>query len=125
MSWLGVLTFLALAPGVFPQSTDQEPTDPGGTLDAPQEGRFVYLRSGAPIALQASPLYAAALMASQDPLMHPEELKRWIVDTGTELPSTTARRAELRLVVPKEAVLAAVESAMARDRESAVEEIPE
>jgi len=51
-------------------------------------------------------------------------LKRSIVDTAIELPSTTGRRSELRLVQPREAVMAARESAAARDRESAAGENP-
>ena len=43
------------------QAPVSDPTESEELLDDPHQGRFVYLCSGAPILLQASPLYAAAV----------------------------------------------------------------
>jgi hypothetical protein len=59
----------------------------------------------------------ATLMASHDPLLQPEELKRLITTTATKLPTSTARNNDLRLVAPEAAAQAAIESAAARTRE--------
>jgi len=64
----------------------------------------------------------ATLMASHDPLLRPEELKRLVVDTATKLPWSTTSGGELLLVAPKEAALAAVESATDRERGSGLGE---
>ena len=49
-------------------------------------------------------------MGSHDPLLQPEEMKRLITTTATKLPSNTARRNGFRLVAPRAAVQAAIES---------------
>jgi hypothetical protein len=53
-------------------------------------------------------------MASHDPLLQPEELKRLITTTATKLPVSTARNNDLRLVAPEASAQAAIESAAAR-----------
>jgi subtilisin family serine protease len=77
--WLGLVTTLAVAAGTVAQSGATQPTERGDVLDDPHEGRFVYLRSGAPITLQASPLYAAALVSDTTgrtgPLTPPDGLE--------------------------------------------------
>ena len=57
-------------------------------------------------------------MAAHDPLLRPEKLKRLLTATATKLPSRTGQRNDVRLVMPKAAVEAAIESAAARERAS-------
>lgn len=112
-----------LAPGAWLHATDRRGLlgYNDGSRDVPPDWTDEFAGTGASACYVGG---VATLMASHDPLMRPEELKRSIVDTAIELPSTTGRRSELRLVQPREAVMAARESAAARDRESAAGEIP-
>lgn len=63
----------------------------------------------------------AALMVSHDPPLEPAQVKQMIVSTGATLPTSTGRLSELRLVTPKAAVRAAIESAEKRERAAAHE----
>jgi hypothetical protein len=63
--WLGLMAALTVVPGAAAQimgspAEGEKPVEE--PVDDPYEGRFVYLRSGDPIALQASPFFAAALV---------------------------------------------------------------
>jgi subtilisin family serine protease len=58
----------------------------------------------------------AALVASHDPLLWPEEVKRLVTDTATKLPVGGTRRGGARLIAPRAAAQAAVESARKRGR---------
>jgi hypothetical protein len=102
-----------LAPGTWLHATERRGRlgYNDGSQDVPSEWTDEFAGTGASACYVGG---VATLMASHDPLMRPEELKRSIVETAMQLPPTTGRRSELRLVVPKEAVLAAIESAAAR-----------
>jgi len=106
-----------LAPGTWLHATDRRGPFGynDGSRDVPPDWTDEFAGTGASACYVGG---VASLMASHDPLLRPEELKRLITDTATRLPSTTARRVELLLVAPKAAALAAIESAAARDRES-------
>jgi subtilisin family serine protease len=60
----------------------------------------------------------AALMASHDPLLMPEELKRLITTTALELQSSRPRNHRLHLVMPEAAAVAAIRSAAKRVQQS-------
>jgi subtilisin family serine protease len=106
-----------LAPGTWLHATDRR--GPLGYNDGSQNVLSDWTDEFA--GTGASACYVggvATLMASHDPLLQPEELKRLITTTATKLPSSTARHNDLRLVAPKAAAQAAIEWAAARTRSS-------
>jgi subtilisin family serine protease len=106
-----------LAPGTWLHATDRRgPLGYNdGSQNVPSDWTDEFAGTGASACYVGG---VATLMASHDPLLQPEELKRLITTTATKLPSSTARRNDLRLVAPKAAAQAAIESAAARVRDS-------
>jgi len=106
-----------LAPGTWLHATDRRgPLGYNdGSRDLPSDWTDEFAGTGASACFVGG---VAALMATHDPLLQPEELKRMITASATELPSTPGRPDGLRLVAPKAAAQAAIESAEARARES-------
>jgi subtilisin family serine protease len=103
-----------LAPGTWLHATDR--LGPLGYNDGSKEIPFDWTDEFS--GTGASACYVggvAALMATYDPLLQPEELKRLITTSATRLRSSTARR---RLVAPEAAARAAIESAAERARNS-------
>ena len=61
---VGISLFASLStvPATIAQPMTARTAASGEVLGDPRTGRFSYLRSGVPVTLQASPLYAAALV---------------------------------------------------------------
>jgi hypothetical protein len=108
-----------LAPGTWLHATDR--VGPlgfnDGSEDVPADWTAGFAGTGAAACYAGG---VAALMVLHDPLARPEELKRLMTTSATELPWSTERHANFRLVDPEGAAKAAIESATerARTRES-------
>ena len=104
-----------LAPGAWLHTTDRRGPFGynDGSRELPPDWTDEFAGTGASACYVGG---VATLMASHDPLLRPEELKRLIVDAATKLPWITTSGGDLLLVAPREAALAAVESASDRER---------
>jgi subtilisin family serine protease len=102
-----------LAPGTWLHTTDRQgPLGYNdGSGDLPPDWTDGFAGTGASACYVGG---VASLMASHDPLLRPEELKRLITATATKLPSSSASGKRSRLVAPKAAAQAAIASAAAR-----------
>jgi len=105
-----------LAPGTWLHATDlRGPSGYNdGSQNVPADWTDQFAGTGAAACYVGG---VASLMASRDPLIQPEELKRLIMATATLLRQSVVGRKSTRLVAPDAAAQAAIESAAARARD--------